>query len=64
MVGQPHTAGREAGEGLGGTRDTIPGRLEGEGPSTVVGTRGIIEEVGGGELGVAEGMGTEEMEVF
>ena len=59
MVGPPLTADRAAGEG--GTRDTGP--MEGEGPSMVVGTRGIIEEVGGGELGVAEGMGMEETEV-
>lgn len=59
MVGPPLTADL-AGEG--GSRDT--GRTEGEGPSMVVGTSGIIEEVGGGELGVAEeGMGMEEMEV-
>lgn len=60
VVGQPLTAGREA--GAGGTRATGP--LEGAGPSTVVGTRGIIEEVGGGEVGVEEGMGMEEMEVL
>ena len=40
------------------------GPMEGEGSSTGVGTRGITEEVVGGELGVAEGMGMEEMEVF
>lgn len=60
MVGPPLTAGREEGEG--GTRDTGP--MEGAGPSTVVGTRGIIEAVGGGELGVEAGMGMEEMEVL
>lgn len=59
MVGLPLTVD-PAGEG--GSRDT--GRLEGAGPSMVVGTRGIIEEVGGGELGVAEGMGMEEKEVL
>lgn len=60
VVGQPLTAGREA--GAGGSRDMGP--LAGAGPSTGVGTRGIIEEVMGGELGVAEGMGMEEMEVY
>ena len=60
MVGQPHTAGREAGEG--GFRDTGP--MEGEGPSTVVGTSEIIVAVGGGELGTEEGMGMEETEVY
>ena len=60
MVGQPLTVDREA--GAGGSRDT--GAMEGEGPSTVVGTRGIIEAVGEGEVGEEEGMGMEEMEVY
>ena len=47
---------------MGGSRDT--GRTAGEGPSMVVGTRGITEAVVGGELGVAEGLGMEEMEVY
>lgn len=61
VVGRPLTAGREAGAGR--SRDLGP-RMAWEGPNTVVGTRGVIEEVLGGELGVAkQGMGMEEMEV-
>ena len=46
---------------MGGSWDTGP--LEGAGTSSVVGTRGVIEEeVGAGAVGVEEGMGMEEEE--